>query len=415
LGYNRRDLATERRDPIRMGAGGEQERVPTRLARFGVAIAALAASVTFAACGSDLGSEEEGDGEDLQVAEAGPAEGELTMSTGPLYIDKGKGGVDGPGGTIYEFEQETGIEMNYLEDINGNESFFAKVRPELENGESGGRDIIIATDWMAKRYADLGYLQELDKSAIPNVEENLLPSLQSPDFDPNRDFTVPWASGMTGLIVRSDLAPDITSINDLFDPKYKGKVTLLEELRDTVPLVMMAEGIDPHEATPDQWLETIQKIEDAVDSGQIRDITGNDYINDLPKGDTVAAIGWSGDAVQLQLDDPNIEFRMPDEGCVLWSDDMIIPIGAPNPGAAYAFMDYVYEPENAAQIAAYVNYTTPVTGVREVYERQGETELAENELIFPSEEFTESCTTQPSLEGEDEQEIEAAWGELTAG
>ncbi len=395
-------------------SGRAQDREIGALPRLGLALLALAAAAGLAACGSDLGSESEDEGE-VQVAEAGPAEGEFTMSTGPLYIDKGKGGVDGPGGTLAEFEAETGITPNYLEDINGNESFFAKLRPELENGESGGRDIIVATDWMAKRYYDLGYAQELDKSALPNVEENLLPTLRNPDFDPERSFTVPWQSGLTGIVVRSDLAPDIDSVDDLFDPKYKGKVTLLEELRDTVPLMMMAEGIDPHKATKEQWLETIDKIEQAVESGQIRDITGNDYIDDLPRGDIVAAIGWSGDAEYLKLDNPDIEFVMPADGCVIWSDDMIIPVGAPNPGAAYAFMDYVYEPENAAQIAAYVYYTTPVDGVREVFERQGEKALANSDLIFPSEEFTEGCVTQPTLDPEDEQEIEEAWGQLVAG
>jgi spermidine/putrescine transport system substrate-binding protein len=382
--------------------------------RVGVAIAALAAALALAACGDELEGGDEGTDE-LEVAEAGPAEGEFTMSTGPLYIDKGEGGVEGPGGTLAEFEEETGISVDYLEDINSNESFFAKLRPDLENGESGGRDIIIASDWMAKRYADLGYVQALDKEAIPNVEENLLPSLQNPDFDPEREFSVPWASGMTGLIVNADEAPEITSVNDLFDPKYKGKVTVLAELRDTVPLFMKADGIDPAEATTDQWLEYVQKVQDAVDSGQFRDVTGNDYIVDLPRGDSVAAIGWSGDAVQLALDDPAIEFRMPDEGCILWSDDMLIPVGAENPGAAYEFMDYVYEPENAAQIAAYVQYTTPVAGVKEVYEQQGEDELASNELIFPTEEFTADCSTQPSLPAEDEQEIEEAWAQLVSG
>jgi spermidine/putrescine transport system substrate-binding protein len=383
------------------------------IARIGLAIAALFAALALAACGDELEGDE--GSQDLEVAEAGPAEGEFTMSTGPLYIDKGEGGVEGPGGTLAEFEEETGISVDYLEDINSNESFFAKLRPDLENGDSGGRDIIIATDWMAKRYADLGYVQALDKEAIPNVEENLLPSLQSPEFDPDRSFTVPWASGMTGLIVNSEEAPEITSVNDLFDPRYKGKVTVLAELRDTVPLFMKADGIDPAEATTEQWLDYVQKVHDAVDSGQFRDVTGNDYIVDLPRGDSVAAIGWSGDAVQLALDDPAIEFRMPDEGCILWSDDMIIPVGAENPGAAYAFMNYVYEPENAAQIAAYVQYTTPVEGVKEVYEQQGEDELANNELIFPTEEFTADCSTQPSLEDVDEPEIEEAWAQLVSG
>ena len=379
-----------------------------------VAIAALLAAMAIGACGDELEGDDNGD-EDVPTAAAGPVEGELTMSTGPLYIDKAQGKVDGSGSTIGRFEEETGVDMNYLEDINSNESFFSKVQPDLANGESGGRDIIVASDWMAKKYYDLGYAQKLDKDALPNVEENLVPQLRDPEFDPGREFTVPYQSGQTGLVVRTDLAPDLTSVNDIFDPQYKGKIDILAELRDTVPLVLKAEGIDPDEATKEEWLAAIDKLQDAIGSGQIRDVTGNDYIADLPRGDAVAAIGWSGDAVQLALDDPAIEFRMPDEGCILWSDDMIIPVGAENPGAAYAFMDYVYEPENAAQIAAYVNYTTPVEGVREVFEKQGEDELAENELIFPDEEFTETCSTQPSLEGEDEQEIEQAWAELVSG
>ncbi len=173
---------------------------------------------------------------------------------------------------------------------------------------------------------------------------------------------MPWQTGMTGLVVRKDLAPDVTSICDLFDPQYAGKVEMLTEMRDTVPLVMKCNGVDLAKATEQDWLDAITKIQDAADSGQIRRFTGNDYARDLASGDAVAVIGWSGDAVQLQADNPNIEFRMPEEGCMLWSDNMVIPIGAPNPTAAEAFMNYVYDPVHQAQIEEYVNYVSPVAG-----------------------------------------------------
>ena len=214
---------------------------------------------------------------------------------------------------------------------------------------------------------DLGYLQHFDYSQLPNVEKNLLPALRNPAADPNRAFTVPWQSGMTGLIVRTDLAPGVDAIYDLFDPRYKGKVTMLTEMRDSVPMTLKSMGIDPDTATTAQWLSAVDKIKsEAADSGQIRRFTGNDYIKDLPKGDTWIALGWSGDAVQLQKDNPNIKFVMPKEGCMLWSTSMEIPVGAPNPQAAQAFMNFVYDPKVQADIAEWVNYVTPVTGVKEI-------------------------------------------------
>ncbi len=365
------------------------------LVKLTAAIAVLVGTLVLAACGGDGGGLESGSGDtdtsDIPTAQGGEPSGELTISNWPLYIDKQ---------TIPNFEQETGVETQYIEDINDNTEFFGKLRPQLSQGESGGRSIIIPTDWMAAKMYDLGYVQNLDKSAIPNVEENLIPSLQSPSFDPNRDYSVPWQSGMTGVIVRKDLAPDITSINDLFDPKYKGKVTMLSEMRDTVPLVMKADGVDPAEATDQDWLDAIDKIEQAAASGQVRDFTGNDYADDLTRGDVVAAIGWSGDAVQLQADNPNIEWRMPDEGCMLWTDNMEIPIGAPNTPAALAFMNYVYDPEVAADITEYVQYVSPVAGVKEILTKR-DPKLANNQLIFPDEEFTADCTIQVSPEDEE--------------
>ncbi len=367
-----------------------------------MAVAALAVTLGLAACGSG------GGGEGGTVTLEGKPSGKLTISNWPLYIDPGKNG------TVANFEEATGIGVKYIEDVNDNAEFFGKVQPLLEQGESGGRSIFVVTDWMANKMHELGYLQTIDKSGIPNIEANLVQSLRHPGFDPNRDFSVPWQSGMGGVIVRTDLAPEVHSVCDLFDSKYKGKVDFLSELRETVPLVMTCAGINPEEATEEDWLKTIEKIKGAVQSGQIRRFTGNDYARDLTSGDAVAVIGWSGDAVQLQADNPNIEWRMPTEGCSLWSDNMVIPIGAPNPTAAEAWMNYVYVPKNQAKITSYVNYVTPVEGVKPILAKT-EPELTESELIFPSEKFTKNCFSQAQLAGEEEQTVTRAWNAVLNG
>jgi len=367
-----------------------------------LALGVAALALGLAACGSGGG----GSGGTVELE--GEPSGKLTISNWPLYIDPGKEG------TVKEFEKATGIDVKYIEDVNDNAEFFGKMQPLLEQGESGGRSVFVVTDWMAKKMHDLGYLQNLDKEGIPNVEKNLVSSLRNPGFDPNRDFSVPWQSGMGGVIVRTDLAPEVRSVCDLFDPKYKGKVDFLSELRETVPLVMTCEGVNPEEATEEDWMNSIEKIKGAVESGQIRRFTGNDYARDLTSGDAVAVIGWSGDAVQLQADNPNIEWRMPTEGCSLWSDNMVIPVGAPNPTAAEAWMNYVYQPQAAAKIAEYVNYVTPVEGVKQIFEKT-EPELAESELIFPSAEFTAKCFTQAQLSEEEEQPVTRAWNAVLNG
>jgi spermidine/putrescine transport system substrate-binding protein len=366
----------------------------TRTWRFVLAVLALGAALVIAACGGDDGGLEEGgdEGGDVETAAAEPIGGEWTISNWPLYIDKQ---------TIDEFDQEFDANTKYIEDINDNFEFFGKLRPQLQNGDSGGRSMFVVTDYMADIMRELGYLQNLDKSAIPNVEENLLPSLEAPDFDPEREYSVPWQSGFTGIIINTDLAPEIDSIEDLFDPKYEGKVTFLGDMYDDVSLVLKMQGADPANATEEEWNAAIDEIEQAADSGQIRDFTGNAYAGPLVKGDIVAAIGWSGDAIQLQADNPNVKWIRPEEGCNLWSDNMVIPVGAPNPGTAQAFMNYVYDPKNQAQIAEYVNYVTPVEGVKEILANK-DPKLANNQLIFPDEQFTADCTPQaipdPSFE-----------------
>jgi spermidine/putrescine transport system substrate-binding protein len=365
-------------------------------------IAALVVAAGLAACGGGGSIEGGGGGKvDTVKLESKPS-GSLTISNWPLYIDKQ---------TIPNFEKKTGVSVKYIEDINSNEEFFNKMQPLLAQGESGGRSIFVLADYMVTKMYKLGYLQNLDKSGLPNVEENLSQSLRHPPFDPERSFTVPWQSGMTGVIVNKETAPDVHSICDLFNPKYKGKVDILNEVREAVPLVMKCEGVDTETATEADWMKAIEKLKEESENGQIRRFTGNDYARDLTSGDAVAVMGWSGDAVQLQEDNPNLEWRMPTEGCMLWSEDMVIPVGAPNPTAAQAFMNYVYDPEVQANIAEYVNYVTPVEGVKEVLAKR-DPKLAENQLIFPSESFTKNCSPTPTLEGEEEANVIKAFDEV---
>jgi spermidine/putrescine transport system substrate-binding protein len=381
--------------------------VTERPFRLLAAIAALAASLVLAACGGDGGVGGASD-EEATTAEAGTAEGDLTISNWPGYIDPGKDG------TLAEFEEETGIKVDYIEDVNDNNGFFGKQQPQLERGESGGRSIYVVTDWMANQMNELGYLQEINPDDIPTVHENLAPQFETSAFDPDRKFSIPWQGGMTGIWVDTEQAPDIESVNDLFDPKYKGRVTMLSEMRDTVPLVMKADGIDPEAATTEDWLSTIEKIREAADSGQIRRFTGNEYTEDLTSGNAVAAIGWSGDA--SLIGNPNAEWRMPAEGCIFWFDNMVIPIGAPNTPAALEWMNFVYEPEVQADIAEYVNYVTPVDGVQEILAER-DPKLAESDLIFPDEEFLADCNPQPNPPGdsEEQQEVTEAFQEVVSG
>jgi spermidine/putrescine transport system substrate-binding protein len=379
-----------------------------RQLRLASALAACSAAVVLAACG---GGGVEGSGGTTtthQTATAeGKASGDLTISNWALYIDKQ---------TIPDFEQATGIHVHYIEDINSYDEFFGKMQPLLARGESGGRSLMVATDWLAKEMYDLGYIQKLDKQALAPAFKHLNPDIKAPSTDPNWDFSIPWQGGMTGLIVNKKLAPDVDSVNAIFDPKYKGKIDVVTELREVVPLVMKAQGIDPDTATTQDWLDTIDKLQQAADSGQIRRFTGGDYAKDLVDGDATIVIGWAADAIQLQADNPDIQWVMPKEGCMQWWDDWVIPVGAPNPTAAYKWINYTYEPKHQAQIDAWTSAVTPVKGVKEIFEKT-DPQAAKNPLIFPSAQYTRDCSTPISPPGstEEQKKVEQAWTSLTAG
>lgn len=353
------------------------------LRRAAVGGATLSLPGLLAACGG-------GGGIEAQQPDTGAAEpttveqvlaNEITVSNWPYYIDQNDDATSFP--TLDQFTEATGVKVNYMEDINSNEEFFGEIQAPLSRGQSIGRDIIVPTAWLAARLLGLGYLQQLDKSAIPNVV-NLEDTLTSPSWDPNRDYSLPWQSYITGLGYDPDkVGGELTSVEQLLDPALKGKITMLDSMEDTVGLFLLEMGVDPSgEIDPTAYDEAVAKVQKAVDDGQIRQFTGNDYTGPLAKGDVWAAIAWSGDIVILQADNPNLEFTIPDAGGMTSVDTMVIPTGG-DVYTASTFMNFFYDPEIAAQVTAYVNYITPVTGTKEAI-TEIDPALAEDPLIFPT-------------------------------
>jgi spermidine/putrescine transport system substrate-binding protein len=318
----------------------------------------------------------------------------LSISNWPYYIDAD---------TVADFQDEFGISVSYTQDINDNNEFFAKIREPLSRGQSIGRDIIVLTDWMAGRLIRLGYVDELNKENIPNWV-NLREDLKNVAFDPGRKYSLVWQSGLTGIGYNPALTGrELKSVNDIFDPAFAGHVTMLTEMRDTLGLVMAGMGIDPANCTVDDARKAVEKIQPFVDNGHIRAFTGNEYGDDLARGDVWAAFAWSGDVIQLQADNPDLQLLLPEEGFMLWSDNMLIPRKAAHKVEAEKFMNYVYDPVHQAQIEAYVNYVAPVEGTKEAIV-DIDPALAENPLIFPDEAtLAKAHIFKPLPEDEDRQ------------
>jgi spermidine/putrescine transport system substrate-binding protein len=302
----------------------------------------------------------------------------------PLYLD-----VDDAGKypTLQAFEKETGIKATYAESIDDNDTYYGKIKGQLQLGQDIGADIAVLTDWMAARLIRFGYTQELDHANMPNLK-NLKPNYQDVDFDPGRKKSIPWQGGFGGIAWNKDKLPGgLTSVSDLWDPSLKGRVGVLSEYRDTLGCIMLDAGVDiSGKWGDDEFGAAIDVLKKHVDDGQIRNIKGNSYTEDLQNGDTLAAIVWSGDITILNGEaGDHWEFALPDKGGTLWTDNFIVPIGATHKKNAEKLINYYYEPEVAALVAAYVNYITPVVGAKEAM-ADVDPELVEDQLIFPSEE-----------------------------
>ncbi len=316
--------------------------------------------------------------------------------------------------TLEKFEQQTGITVEYDAGINDNESFFSKVSPQLQSCKPTGRDVFVLTDYMAARMIDLGWLQKLDHSKMPNVDANLIDFLKSPGWDPNRDYSVPWQSGMTGICYNSELTDPVTSFQELLTrPDLKGKIELLTEMRDTMLFMLLMQDSDPEDFTDDEFAAAIETLQGYVDSGQVRRFAGNDYVDDMKSGDIVACEAWSGDVINL-LGGGKYKWIPPDEGFALWTDNMLVPNKAEHKSNVEELMNFYYDPVNAAKLSAWNYYFCPVQGAKEEI-GQFDKSAVDSEFIFLDDKTLETGYLFMALSEQDAQNYQRQFNEVMGG
>lgn len=338
------------------------------------------------------------------------SDGRLIVSNWPEYIDQPE---DGYVTTIEQFQKEYGISVSYTADVNDNNEFFAKVVNQLGACEPVNRDLFMLTDWAAARMIQMGWIQPLDPANVPNLHNNLISSLRDLAWDPDRGYSAPWQAGLTGIAYNKAKVGEVRSYAELLTrADLKGRVTMLTEMRDTMGFMLLKNGADPADFTSEQWGVALEDLRRAANDGQIRAFTGNEYVQDLAAGNIVACEAWSGDV--LAAGDPNIEFVVPEEGLMIWADNMLIPNQAAHVANAEKWVDYYYRPDVAAKLAAYVNYICPVVGAQAEMEKI-DPELAADPLIFPDDETLAKTHSFMALEEFQMREYEGDFADVTGG
>ncbi|WP_330179197.1 extracellular solute-binding protein [Nocardia sp. NBC_01503] len=372
----------------------------------------IAAAGTLAACGTKGSSSKGGAPACTPPTDDSATEKTLNFSNWPGYLDEAADNAE-VHPTMAEFTAKSGIKVSYVADVNDNNEFWGKVSAQLTNCQSISRDIMVLSDSTAVRVVRQGYTQKLDVAKMPNFVKNLHPMLRGADIDPQNNQMAPWQSGLVGIGVNTNVAKEVRTIDELLTrPDLKGKVVCLTEMPDTMGLMLHSIGKSAAKFTDDDYDNALAKLQKAVQSGHVRKFTGNDYVQDLAKGDIAACMAWSGDVIQLSAQDPKIKFISPDEGPMLYSDEALIPVTSPHAANAMALLDWYYDPAIAARLSAFVNYVCPVAGAQEEMAKFNP-ELAQNELIFPSPEMQKTLQIFMSLTEAKEKDYQSKFQALT--
>jgi spermidine/putrescine transport system substrate-binding protein len=364
-------------------------------------LAGLAACGTGSTSAAGGGASATGAAKPSPAADLSASQKVVNWANWTLYLDYDESTKKYP--TLEAFQKQTGIKATYAEDIDDNDTYYGKIQSQLRNGKDIGKDIIVFTDWMAGRCVRAGYTQELDLSAIPN-SKNLLSSQRDVDYDPGRKFTLPW-QGVYGVLAwnKEKVPGGMHSVSDLWKPELKGRVEVLSEMRDTIGLIMLEQGVDiTSKFSADQFNAAIDELDKHISDGQIRQVKGNSYKEDLISGDALAVIGWSGDIFQLNAENGDKwGFALPDAGGTVAFDNLMVPIGSPHKANAEKLINYYYDPQVAATVAAYVNYICPVEGAQKEMEKI-DPELAASPWIFPTAADQEKAKTFRTLTPDEE-------------
>jgi spermidine/putrescine transport system substrate-binding protein len=332
-----------------------------------------------------------------------PATGKLRISNWPLYMADG---------FVAAFQKASGLTVDYKEDFNDNEQWFAKNKEPLSRKQDIGADLVVPTQFMALRLKQLGWLNEISDTRVPN-RKNLRPDLLNDPSDPGRKFTAPYMSGMVGLAYnKAATGRPITKIDDLWDPKFKGKVSLLSDMQDGLGMIILSQGGDVAKPTMESVQKAVDLVKEQKDKGQIRRFTGNDYADDLAAGNIAVAQAYSGDVVQLQADNPDLEFIIPESGGDWFIDTMTIPYTTQNQHAAEAWIDYVYDRANYAKLINFVQYVPVLSDMTDELNKI-DPKVAANPLINPPQDFRDKLHTWAALTDEQTQQFNTAYAAVT--